>query len=255
MLSCETFAKAAVEANAGKREVSFLSVTGTVDPVLMWFFLTVENYGKIVTLLLIDCEMNDRQLIERMQQGDMIAFGELYKRHIDSCRRFASLSVGSSAAEDVVHDVFCRLWEKRLSVLSVESLRPFLLRAIYNASLNVIRKDTYSKKFKNEYSRKLELASTVLYDPDNNEIIRKLFSQDASVTIEDAISLLPDKCQKVFRLSYLEGKTHKEIADLFGLSVSTVDNHIFKALKFLRGHLSKEMFSLVVSVCMLKFFS
>jgi len=198
--------------------------------------------------------MDDRQLIERMRQGDMSAFGELYKRHVDSCRRFASLNVGSSVAEDVVQDVFSRLWEKRLSILSVESLRPFLLRSIYNASLNVIRKGTYSKKFKNEYSRKLELASTALYDPDKNEIIRRLFSEDAIATLEEAISLLPDRCQKVFRLSYIDGKSHKEIAELLGISVSTVENHVFKALKFLRGQLSKEMFFLVVAGSLSSFF-
>ena len=190
---------------------------------------------------------SDIQLINGLRQGDESAFCELYTRHGGACERYASINVGPGRSLDVVQDVFCQLWQKRKAILPVETLRPFLLRAVYNRSMDLLRHRKSDLIFKNEYARRLESLATASCDPDQNEIVRRLFIQDNIDTLEKAVSLLPERCQAIFRLSYYEGMPHKEIAGEMGISLSTVDNQVYKALRFLREHLSEEMFSLILS--------
>ena len=84
----------------------------------------------------------------------------------------------------------------------------------------------------------IEFHPRETYDPDANEVIRKLYLKDDMAAIEDAVRLLPDRCRQIFRMSYIDGMSHKEIALKLGITVSTVDNHIYKALKMLRDNLS-----------------
>ena len=71
------------------------------------------------------------------------------------------------------------------------------------------------------------------YQPDNNEVIRKIEDRELRKEIHDAINELPDKCKEVFKLSYLHDMKNKEIADVLGVSLRTVEAHMYKALKFL----------------------
>lgn len=198
--------------------------------------------------------MNDEKLIERLKDGDAVAFGMLYERHSAACRKFAALNVGASMADDVVQDVFGKLWSGRDRLEACETLRPYLMRAVYNCSLNAFRAKNSSDNFRNEYSRKLEAAAAVMFDPDNNDTIKTLFSKEDGDAIERAICGLPDRCQEIFRLSYIDGLSHKEIAGKLGISTSTVDNQVFKALKILRDALSINAFGTLFLLSVLEKF-
>ena len=76
------------------------------------------------------------------------------------------------------------------------------------------------------------------YQPDNNEVIRRIEDKELRKEIHDAINELPDKCKEVFKLSYLHDMKNKEIADILGVSLRTVEAHMYKALKYLRGRLN-----------------
>jgi len=82
----------------------------------------------------------------------------------------------------------------------------------------------------------MEQAYTA-YDPDNDPVIRKLYSEDLSYLLNDAIDSLPKRCREVFILSHIEGIPNRRIADILGISLSTVENHIYNALKILRSKL------------------
>ena len=83
---------------------------------------------------------------------------------------------------------------------------------------------------------RMEQAYTA-YDPDNDPIIRKLYSEDLGQLLNDAIDSLPRRCREVFILSHIEGISNKRIAEILGISLSTVENHIYNALKSLRNKL------------------
>ena len=182
--------------------------------------------------------MDDSALISRMKEGDRKAFNILYARHVDACRGYAELMVGNMFSTDIVQDVFLKVWDRRETISVSDSLRPYLLKAIYNRALNSIRGTSYRQQYRNEFSERIERLSAQTYDPDANEVIRKLYLKDDMAAIEDVVRLLPDRCCQIFRMSYINGLSHKEIALRLGISVSTVDNHIYKALKVLRENLS-----------------
>lgn len=75
------------------------------------------------------------------------------------------------------------------------------------------------------------------YDPDSCDIIRRLYNADLRADLQAAIESLPVRCREVFVLSYLQDMPSKEISRKLGISLSTVDNHIYSALKQLRDKL------------------
>ena len=195
--------------------------------------------------------MDDRILLNRMRNGDRAAYGELYIRHKDSCINYARLLVGCSAADDIVQDVFVNFWKARAQILDTESIRPYLLKAVYNSSLNYLRGENNKNNFKNRYARQIQLLTAATYDPGTNPLIEKLFIKDARASIDEAISLLPKKCGDIFRMSYISGMSHKEIADTLHLSISTIDNQIYKALRFIRSYIPREFFNAVLIVILI----
>ena len=88
------------------------------------------------------------------------------------------------------------------------------------------------------------------FDPDKNEIIRKLYMNDLRDEIDLAIESLPQKCREVFRLSYMMDRQNKEISKLLDISVSTVEKHINYALKVLRKLLRNKTIALVFALLM-----
>ncbi|MCQ2174191.1 MAG: RNA polymerase sigma-70 factor [Bacteroidales bacterium] len=195
--------------------------------------------------------MDDRKLIERLRTGDRKAYGELYVRHKDACINYARLLVGSSPADDIVQDVFVNLWKTRSLILDVESVRPYLLKAVYNSSLNYLRGETSKNDFKNRYARQIQLLTAATYEPGANPLIDKLFVRDARASIDEAISLLPNKCGDIFRMSYISGMSHREIAEKLHLQISTVDNQIYKALRFIRSYIPREFFNSILIVALM----
>ena len=91
------------------------------------------------------------------------------------------------------------------------------------------------------YERKLQY-----YQPDHAEVIRKIEDQELRQEIYGAINELPDKCREVFKLSYLHEMKNKDIAETLGISLRTVEAHMYKALKFLRERLRHLLLSLII---------
>ena len=90
------------------------------------------------------------------------------------------------------------------------------------------------------------------YAPDNSPIIRKLYSDDLRASLDAAIESLPPKCREVFKLSYLEDLSNREISERLGISQSTVENHMYSALKQLRQKLSKEQLLLLLALLFMR---
>ena len=142
-------------------------------------------------------------------------------------------------AEDVVQDVFLSVWKRRFFLRQDSAaLQVYLLRSVYNRCMNYLQRRRRRQSCAEELGEFLEIAER-FYDPDRNPVIKSLFDRDLHHSLDRSIEALPDKCREVFRLSYLEGYSHKEIAERLGISVRTVDSHIYSALKSLRTALEK----------------
>lgn len=182
--------------------------------------------------------MDDLSLVERIKQGDRAAFNELYTQHYPSLRSYARLLVDEKEAEDVVQDVFFTVWIHRDALDTSLSIRGYLLRAVYHTALNVIKRKGLQSAYETTHKEEIEeMGRRYYYDPEASEIVRRLYLRDLRADLQAAIDSLPPRCKEVFSLSYLYDLSGKEISRRLGISLSTVENHIYNALKLLREKL------------------
>lgn len=152
---------------------------------------------------------------------------------------YARLFLKGNWAQDIVQDVFVNVWIRRETLDPRQSLYGYLLRSVYNQSVNYVNKNRHAGNYRSYHQERIESIGYAYYDPDNNPIIEKIYSQDLRAGIDAAVAALPEKCREVFTLSYLQGFSHREISERLGIAQSTVENHIYLALKALRSKLSK----------------
>jgi RNA polymerase sigma-70 factor (ECF subfamily) len=156
-------------------------------------------------------------------------FEKIFNDHYSNLCAYANNFLKDlDAAEEVVQEVLFKLWTNRESIVINTSIQSYLFRAVRNASLNVIKHVNVREDYKaqNEYEMDDSLSS-------EDEMIVSELEQKIRATIDQ----LPIERKKIFILSRYEGLKYKEIADKLNLSVSTVENQMVKALKFLRTEL------------------
>lgn len=145
-------------------------------------------------------------------------------------------------AEDVVQDVLFSVWKRRLFIKwdttqnGGSKVHSYLLRSVFNRCMNYLQHCKVRQEYECEQKVFLQMAEKY-YDPDRNPVIRHLFDQDLRRALDQSIEALPNKCREVFRLSYIEGYSHREIAEKMSISERTVDAHIYTALRELRTSL------------------
>lgn len=166
-----------------------------------------------------------------------VTYQTLFRKYYPSLIFYATRLVGEEDAEDVVQDVFVELWRRQESIEIGDQIQAFLYRAVYTRALNVLK----HRNVESDYCAAMEEINqrrAEFYQPDNNEVIRRIEDRELRKEIHDAINELPDKCKEVFKLSYLHDMKNKEIADALGVSLRTVEAHMYKALKYLRNRLN-----------------
>jgi RNA polymerase sigma-70 factor (ECF subfamily) len=144
-------------------------------------------------------------------------------------------------AEEIVQDVFIKLWKSRTSLVINISLRAYLFKMVQNLSLNYIR-DHSTKKSIHEQSFEdtdiqLDTYSKGLTEP----ISEKLFSDEIELDFFNALNLLPDQCREVFSLCRFEGLTYSEIAIKLNVSVSTIKTQMGRAMDKLHESLKRHL--------------
>lgn len=180
-----------------------------------------------------------------MSDKTEIIYKKLFHKYYPSLLFYATRILNDEVeAEDVVQNVFVELWKQKDSMEFGEQIQSFLYRAVYTRSLNAIKHRNVRRGYSN-IMQEINEKRTDFYHPDNNEIIRKIEDKELRKQIYDAIDELPDKCKKVFKLSYLHHLRNKEIADIMEISLRTVEAHMYKALKFLRDKLEHLILLLV----------
>lgn len=155
------------------------------------------------------------------------AYEELFMTHYPALVRSAyRLLDDRAAAEDIVQDVFCKLWEKKNELHHITSLKSYLFRMVINECLNYIRKNKAILAREDSYSAFPDIA--------DNATINNLNVKELEKKVESAVRELPPVCKKVFMLSRYEQFSYKQIAAELNISVKAVEKHIIRALKSLR---------------------
>lgn len=179
-----------------------------------------------------DKHINHGALIKQLKNGQEVALKQLFDLYSDDIYGIAySILKDSLESEDVVQEVFIRLWNTRLQLDETGNIWSYLYVVTKRLSLNKLR-DAHAKI-------KDRVASI------SNDFIQDS-SCDANVHIHEILALeyevlkkLPDQQKKAYLLSRVDGLTHKQIAHQMNIAPNTVKNHIIQALKTFKKHFQK----------------
>ncbi len=175
----------------------------------------------------INQNLPEKELLCQLHHGDIQAFDILYHRYSQIIyANILKFLKNETSAEDLLQDVFLRIWENRSKIDPEQSFAAFLFTCSRNITFN------FKRRLKLEMESEVQLAYGALES--ENTIDKVLDSKEAMVLVENLLSRLPKQRQKIFRLSKLEGKSYKEIAEEMDISIATVRDHIVKANKFIR---------------------
>lgn len=169
--------------------------------------------------------LTGQDLLSLIEGGDAEAFTEFYSDTFKKLILVADRYVRSvHIAEEIVQDVFVKIWEDKTQLSGINSIQSYLYRSVANASINHINREKNLEKHHLKIAEHLTEEDVELLN-EQNELI---------VLLHQEIAKLPEKCQRVFVLSRLEGKKYKDIAVLLQISEKTVENHMGNALRILR---------------------
>lgn len=160
---------------------------------------------------------------------DRRTFEDIFREHHAACLAFAVHYTGNvHEAEEVVQQVFLRLWEKRDTIDIMGATRSYLFAAIRNTSISNWRKETVRQE-KEQMAGDLRAADRQVQSPAWE--LERLYQQ--------ALEVLPERCREVFILSRQQQLKYAEIADVMNISVKTVENQMGKALKIMHKELKE----------------
>jgi RNA polymerase sigma-70 factor (family 1) len=137
-------------------------------------------------------------------------------------------------SEDIVQELFMKIWEGRRELILQDSVRYYLFTAVRNNSISYIRKQKNTEEWNGE-----EIPDEVIPEKEGRS------EEEYRQLLQKGIDRLPPKCREIFLLSRFSNMTYKQIAGSLNISVKTVENQLGKALKSLRGFLKKEGLYLV----------
>ena len=175
---------------------------------------------------------SDNEIIRRIRNGDKGEFESLFRSSYVSLVRYAkTLIKDHDYAEEIVQDLFFRLWQDK-GRLNIEStLNGYLFRAVHNKCLHQIEHnrvvERHVEEMLNRQTENQESPSDILNYKELQEKIARILER------------LPEKCGKIFTMSRFEGLKYTEIAEKLSVSVKTVEANMGRALKEFRKELAR----------------
>jgi RNA polymerase sigma-70 factor (ECF subfamily) len=162
-------------------------------------------------------------------ESDQRSFEELFHHCYQRLVRFAMEYVQSrESAEEIVSDIFLKLWAGRETYRDVLNIEKYLFTAVRNQSLNYLRKFSAFRVVSTDSPEQFNIAH--IHDPYKASEWKELLSR-----LDNAVELLPPKRRKIFRLVREEGFKPREVAEIMNISPRTVETQLFKAVKTLHA--------------------
>ncbi len=176
----------------------------------------------------------------KARDGDKEAFECLFKSFYASlCFYACHLTHDSFLAEEIVQDVFTKLWKDRENIRIRESIRSYLYKSVHNTAINALISKRTNKNSVHQTLPSEEWLKLVENYEANAFLIEFIEAEDTEKIIKKVIENLPAQCKEVFILNRFENKSVEEIANQLGISVNTVRTHIYRALEKIRAELKK----------------
>jgi RNA polymerase sigma-70 factor (ECF subfamily) len=168
--------------------------------------------------------------IAAIRNGDVTAFEAAFRTYYRRlCAVVYAFVDSAETAEEIVQDLFLKIWRQRESLQITESLQAYLYQAARNASLNHLK----HRRIESRWSERVRAEDPPVAPGADDE----LAEGELSRAIAAGIAALPERCRLVFTMSRHQGLSYAEIANTLGISVKTVEAQMGRALKSLRERL------------------
>lgn len=175
---------------------------------------------------------NEYNLLEQVAKGDQQAFEDLFHAYSQQLAEYVlRLTESMEMTEDIVQDVFIKIWMKREELPSLRNFTHYLFILSRNHTFNCLRKKANQEVRHQEWARQFEQESHG----------SPATGGDYTALIETAVTRLPPQQQKVYLLSRHQHLKHEEIAAQLGISVETSKKHIKLALRSITQYVRQHM--------------
>jgi RNA polymerase sigma-70 factor (family 1) len=178
-------------------------------------------------------EADDEKLLLLISQGDRAAFSYLYNYYGNNLLRFvSSLCFSKEVSEEIVQDLFLKIWLHRESLVNVTAVKPYLYQSAKNLLLNHIR--TLQKE-----ARVIDKVKTNPLQA-NNYVEDEIIYNEFYGLAQTAIDLLPHKRKIIFKMHHYDALSLDEISEKLAISKSVVKKQLYSGIHFVRNFLSKQ---------------
>ncbi len=175
------------------------------------------------------CLETERELLEKISSGDQKAFAVVFEYYSGFIYSFAlKLTHSGPTSEEIVQEIFLKIWAGRAQLGTVENLGAYLNRLTRNHTYNVLKRLSYEALIGFELRKQM---SEVSHDTEN-----EIYFKDASQSLNKAIEKLTPQQKVVYTLCHKEGLKYNEVADRLNISTSTVHSHMKQALQHIRAY-------------------
>ena len=178
---------------------------------------------------------SNKELLTLIKKDDQLAFYHLYERYSKRIYGFVLqyLKVEKDA-EEIVQNVFIKIWEKRKTINTYSSFESFLFTVAYNATISLLRKRITENKY-------LTHLKSIQKINEATELTNELYFNELNQQIESLLNKLSPRQKEIFELSRKEGLSHEQIAKKLNITVNTVKKHISNTISFLKSHIDNSL--------------
>ncbi|MDR1381612.1 MAG: RNA polymerase sigma-70 factor [Tannerella sp.] len=182
--------------------------------------------------------LDERISVEKIKQGDADEFERMFRLYYKRMCIYAENIVEDPLeAEEIVCNMFVRLWEKREQMNIRVSLEPYIVSSVHNAALNFLKHREIEERYREKVQYRLkymDLLNPESFDtPLTDMLDRELYEQ-----IEKALATLPPQCREVFVSHMMDGLSYDDVAKKLNVSINTVRTQITRAMKKMRTALA-----------------
>ena len=164
---------------------------------------------------------------------------ELY--YVPLCYYARKYHLNPYESEEVVQQIFLKIWERREQFHLEKSIQPYLYQSVKNESINYLKQRSVIARNKEEYTIKIKKAE-LFSEISEEDGTSALLARELEEQVNEAIEKLPEKCKEIFLMSRKEYLSMKEIAEKLDISVNTVQKQIsiaiFKLKEMLKSYIT-----------------
>ncbi|HZK97203.1 MAG TPA: RNA polymerase sigma-70 factor [Prolixibacteraceae bacterium] len=187
---------------------------------------------------------SNSDLILLIQKDDRVAFYNIYERYSKRLYGFVLRYIKQKEdAEEIVQEVFVKVWESRNKIDANDSFESFLFTIAYNTTISILRKRTNEKKYLDHLKSLQQLTKSP-------NLIDEIYFNELNARVQSLLNELTPRQKEIFHLSREEGLTHDEIAKKLDISVNTVKKHIANTLTFLKTHIDIRLTINMLYICL-----